>query len=177
MLEWHTTTSRHVTSRHNTLLCFAPHHTSIYITPPPLHCFLYILHFLSLKHRPKPELSCSTILPACLPACLPSSHPPFVHPSLSPFVPFLSFTFHTYTYITPAERHFITLCSRTTKSLLTPHITQSHYPPPFQSFLSYFSHFHPSLSCKYKYNQIIYDIAENQPLFNCNEICSFPALD
>ena len=97
MLEWHTTTSRHVTSRHNTLLCFAPHHTSIYITPPPLHCFLYILHFLSLKHRPKPELSCSTILPACLPAFLPLTLPSFTPPFLLLSPSSLSLSTHTRT--------------------------------------------------------------------------------
>ena len=167
-------TSCHVASQYTALLCTTPH-LYLYNTPTTT---LFFVHTALLVTETQTQTRAIMLYDSpCLPACLPSSHPPFVHPSLSPFVPFLSFTFHTYTYITPAERHFITLCSRTTKSLLTPHITQSHYPPPFQSFLSFFSHFHPSLSCKYKYNQIIYDIAENQPLFNCNEICSFPALD
>ena len=111
-----------------------------------------------------------------LTASLPPCFSPFLRSPLSPFLPYslslstyhahtIQHTYNTHSSHTPAslvrERHFITLCSRTTKSPPTPRLKPYHrFPPcPFPFYLL------STLSCKYKYNQIIYNIAGKQPFF------------
>ena len=93
-------TSCHVASQYTALLCTTPLHNPITTT-------LFFVHTALLVTETR-----AIMLYDSLPSWL---SPPFVHPSLSHLhIP----------YTTPAslvrERHFITLCSRTTNSLLTP---------------------------------------------------------